>query len=110
VIFLIFSGVLLMVATETKFVLEGLILVLTASAFGGLRWSLTQILLQNKEMGFDNILAGAHYGHHACFAQCCGGALGCRFQQPLFSNIRQSVRNDIFHFCTWHSSFLHDYE
>lgn len=54
VIFLIFSGVLLMVATETKFVLEGLILVLSASAFGGLRWSLTQVLLQNKEMGLDN--------------------------------------------------------
>jgi solute carrier family 35 protein C2 len=61
VIFLIFSGVLLMVATETKFVLEGLILVLTASAFGGLRWSLTQILLQNKGMGFDNPAATIYW-------------------------------------------------
>ncbi|KAG6866668.1 hypothetical protein C0991_000778 [Blastosporella zonata] len=54
VIFLIFSGVLLMVATETKFVLEGLVLVLSASAFGGLRWSLTQLLLRNRKMGLDN--------------------------------------------------------
>ena len=61
VIFLIFSGVLLMVATETKFVLEGLILVLSASAFGGLRWSLTQILLQNDEMGFDNPAATIYW-------------------------------------------------
>ena len=54
VILLIFAGVLLMVATEAEFVLQGLILVLSASALGGLRWSLTQVLLKNKEMGLDN--------------------------------------------------------
>lgn len=54
VIFLIFSGVVLMVATETHFILEGLILVLSASALGGLRWTLTQVLLKNKKMGLDN--------------------------------------------------------
>ena len=54
VIFLIFSGVVLMVATEAHFVLEGLILVLSASALGGLRWSLTQLLLETKNIGFNN--------------------------------------------------------
>jgi solute carrier family 35 protein C2 len=54
VIFLIFSGVLLMVATQTHFVLEGFILVISASALGGLRWSLTQMLLKDKKMGMDN--------------------------------------------------------
>lgn len=54
VIFLIFSGVVLMVATETHFILEGLILVLSASALGGLRWTLTQVLLKNKKLGLDN--------------------------------------------------------
>ncbi|PPQ77189.1 hypothetical protein CVT25_011035 [Psilocybe cyanescens] len=54
VILLIFSGVVLMVATEAHFVLQGLILVLSASALGGLRWSLTQVLLKSKNMGFDN--------------------------------------------------------
>src|SRR5882672_3539635 len=54
VISLIFSGVVLMVATETQFVLSGLLLVLSASAFGGLRWGLTQILLKDKQMGLDN--------------------------------------------------------
>ncbi|KAF8633645.1 hypothetical protein AX15_001331 [Amanita polypyramis BW_CC] len=53
VIFLIFSGVILMVATETHFVLSGFILVISASALGGLRWSLTQVLLRDK-MGFNN--------------------------------------------------------
>ncbi|KAF7321459.1 TPT domain-containing protein [Mycena kentingensis (nom. inval.)] len=54
VIFLIFSGVLLMVATETDFVLVGFLLVISASALGGFRWSLTQILLKNKELGMDS--------------------------------------------------------
>ncbi|KIY71104.1 TPT-domain-containing protein [Cylindrobasidium torrendii FP15055 ss-10] len=54
VIVLIFSGVLLMVATETHFVLHGFLLVITASALGGLRWGLTQILLRDKELGLDN--------------------------------------------------------
>lgn len=54
VIVLIFSGVLLMVATETHFVLHGFLLVITASALGGLRWGLTQILLHDKKLGLDN--------------------------------------------------------
>ncbi|KAF9528514.1 triose-phosphate transporter family-domain-containing protein [Crepidotus variabilis] len=54
VIFLIFAGVLLMVATEAEFLLQGFILVISASALGGLRWSLTQVLLKSKKIGFDN--------------------------------------------------------
>lgn len=38
-------GVLMMVASETKFVPIGFFLVILASALSGLRWSLTQILL-----------------------------------------------------------------
>jgi solute carrier family 35 protein C2 len=56
VIFLIFVGVVLMVASETQFVLGGMLLVLSASACGGLRWALTQLLLVGKkgrEMGMD---------------------------------------------------------
>ncbi|KAJ3787286.1 triose-phosphate transporter family-domain-containing protein [Lentinula aff. detonsa] len=54
VILLICSGVLLMVATETHFVLGGFILIISASALGGLRWALTQTLFQSKKMGFSN--------------------------------------------------------
>ena len=50
-----------MVATEAHFVLEGLILVISASALGGLRWSLTQVLLETKKMGFDNPAATIYW-------------------------------------------------
>ncbi|BFZ64066.1 hypothetical protein YB2330_005204 [Saitoella coloradoensis] len=48
VIALITVGVVLMVVKETNFVLIGFLLVLTASALGGFRWSLTQILLKKN--------------------------------------------------------------
>jgi len=54
VILLIFAGVLLMVATETRFVFGGFILVISASVLSGLRWSLTHLLLKNKQLGLDN--------------------------------------------------------
>lgn len=45
VITLMTAGVVMMVASETEFVLIGFGLVITASALSGLRWSLTQMLL-----------------------------------------------------------------
>ncbi|KAI0259224.1 triose-phosphate transporter family-domain-containing protein [Gloeopeniophorella convolvens] len=57
VILLISAGVLLMVATETHFVLGGFALVLSASALGGLRWSLTQMLMRNKRSGMNHPVA-----------------------------------------------------
>lgn len=57
VIILISSGVLLMVTTETHFVVGGFIIVLSASALGGLRWSLTQMLLRDKRSGMSNPVA-----------------------------------------------------
>ncbi|KAH9062415.1 TPT-domain-containing protein [Lactarius vividus] len=57
VILLISIGVLLMVATETHFVLGGFLLVLSASALGGLRWSLTQLLMRDKRSGMNHPVA-----------------------------------------------------
>ncbi len=57
VIILICLGVLLMVATETQFVLNGFILCLSGSALAGLRWSLTQLLLKQKKLGLDHPVA-----------------------------------------------------
>lgn len=57
IIFIITAGVVLMVSTETQFDLAGMIEVLTASALGGLRWSLTQILLDKESMGMSNPIA-----------------------------------------------------
>lgn len=50
-----------MVATETDFFLEGFLLVITASVMGGLRWSLLQIMLRNKQMGCDNPAATIYW-------------------------------------------------
>ncbi|KAI0344530.1 TPT-domain-containing protein [Trametopsis cervina] len=61
VITLIFAGVLLMVATQTHFVLGGFILVLSGSALGGLRWSLTQLLLKDKKVGMSNPVATIYW-------------------------------------------------
>ena len=61
VILLIFSGVLLMVATETHFVPTGFALVLSASALGGFRWGMTQILLKDKHLGFNNPAATVYW-------------------------------------------------
>ncbi|GAA6010602.1 hypothetical protein JCM10207_007758 [Rhodosporidiobolus poonsookiae] len=57
IILLITSGVVLMVSTETQFHFVGMVEVLTASALGGLRWSLTQLLLQKEQMGMSNPIA-----------------------------------------------------
>ncbi|KAH9813063.1 triose-phosphate transporter family-domain-containing protein [Melampsora americana] len=57
IITLISSGVILMVSTETQFDFWGMIEVLSASCMGGLRWSLTQILLDKKSMGMNSPIA-----------------------------------------------------
>lgn len=57
IITIITIGVIMMVAAETEFVLEGAVEVLTASAMGGLRWALVQILLKHRSMGMDNPIA-----------------------------------------------------
>ena len=54
VIVLIVAGVVMMVARDTEFSILGFILVTSASALGGLRWSLTNLLLKDKKMGMDN--------------------------------------------------------
>ncbi|GAA5946879.1 hypothetical protein JCM3775_000935 [Rhodotorula graminis] len=57
IILIITSGVVLMVSTETQFDAVGMMQVLTASALGGLRWSLTQLLLHKESMGMNNPIA-----------------------------------------------------
>ncbi|KAI0295874.1 triose-phosphate transporter family-domain-containing protein [Multifurca ochricompacta] len=79
VILLISAGVLLMVATETHFVLGGFILVLSASALGGLRWSLTQLLMGDKRSGMN---------HPAATVFCWGELWGSRFLDGPAATLR----------------------
>jgi solute carrier family 35 protein C2 len=57
VITIITAGVIMMVSSETQFHLVGMMQVLTASCLSGLRWSLTQILLDKESMGMNNPFA-----------------------------------------------------
>lgn len=43
-----------MVASEAHFILSGFLLVLSASALGGLRWALTHLLLKDTKMGLNS--------------------------------------------------------
>lgn len=61
IIGVIVIGVVLTVAGETQFDLTGFILVLSASVMSGLRWSLTQMLLQKDQLGMDNPVATLYY-------------------------------------------------
>ncbi|KAI9252935.1 triose-phosphate transporter family-domain-containing protein [Phascolomyces articulosus] len=61
IIFIIILGVLLMVSDETEFELVGFICVMTASACGGLRWALTEVLLRKESMGLTNPFASIFF-------------------------------------------------
>jgi solute carrier family 35 protein C2 len=57
IILLITAGVVLMVSSETQFDFWGMVEVLSASCLGGLRWSLTQMLLDKQSMGMNTPIA-----------------------------------------------------
>ncbi|OAQ36212.1 TPT-domain-containing protein [Linnemannia elongata AG-77] len=61
IIGVIVVGVVLTVAGETQFDMTGFVLVLLAAVMSGLRWSLTQMLLQKDQLGMDNPVATLYY-------------------------------------------------
>ncbi|KAF9379274.1 Triose-phosphate Transporter [Mortierella sp. AD011] len=61
IIGVIVVGVILTVAGEAQFDMTGFILVLLAAVMSGLRWSLTQMLLQKDQLGMDNPVATLYY-------------------------------------------------
>ncbi|MCO5585166.1 hypothetical protein L7F22_039098 [Adiantum nelumboides] len=95
IITLITVGVIMMVAAETEFVLEGAVEVLTASAMGGLRWALMQMLLKRKKMGMSNPIATTFWLSPLMGAfMICGSLLienwKKLFTSPFFSNASSS--------------------
>ncbi|ESK91006.1 nucleotide-sugar transporter [Moniliophthora roreri MCA 2997] len=101
VISLIFSGVLLMVATETHFVLGGFLLVISASGLGGFRWALTQMLLKNRKIGFSNPVVTIFW-----LSPCMAVTLGClsvvieswgtMFRSEFFAGFSKSLQTILF--------------
>lgn len=54
VVLLISSGLFMFTYESTQFNLEGFLMVLLASFIGGIRWTLTQVLMQKAELGLQN--------------------------------------------------------
>ncbi|KAM3871659.1 solute carrier family 35 member C2-like [Diretmus argenteus] len=54
VVLLISSGLFMFTFESTQFNLEGFLMVLMASFIGGIRWTLTQVLMQKAELGLQN--------------------------------------------------------
>ncbi|KAJ1648810.1 hypothetical protein IWQ61_009902, partial [Dispira simplex] len=61
IIAIISVGVFLMAMSEVEFVLVGFVEVMMAAAMSGLRWSLTQILLQDETIGISSPLASMFF-------------------------------------------------
>ncbi|ORZ15894.1 triose-phosphate transporter family-domain-containing protein [Absidia repens] len=61
IIMVIVFGVFLTVEGETKFDMVGFVLVLVASVVSGLRWNLTQLLLQQDRLGINSPIATLYY-------------------------------------------------
>ncbi|CAO3684418.1 unnamed protein product [Umbelopsis ramanniana] len=61
IIVIITAGVVLMVSDETDFVVVGFIEVMAGAVLGGLRWSLTEILLRKESLGLSNPCASIFY-------------------------------------------------
>ncbi|KAF9584380.1 Triose-phosphate Transporter [Lunasporangiospora selenospora] len=68
IIAVIVFGVFLTVEGEAQFDMTGFVLVLCASIMSGLRWSLTQVLLQKDQLGMDNPVATLYYISPIMFA------------------------------------------
>lgn len=101
VILLIFGGVILMVASETAFVLPGFLLVMTASACGGLRWSLTQLLMKNKNMGLDNPAATIFWlapaiGVTTALVSVIWEGWFTIYASPFFQDMASTLRSGLF--------------
>jgi solute carrier family 35, member C2 len=97
VVTLIFAGVVLMVATEAAFHFTGMLLVFSASAFGGLRWSLTQILLRKRDMGMDTPVATVFWlapamGFTLALASMAVEGWGNVFGLPIWATPKQVVQ------------------
>lgn len=58
VVLLIAGGLFMFTYKSTQFNTQGFVLVLCASFLGGIRWTLTQILMQKAELGMWGVRKG----------------------------------------------------
>ncbi|KAM0753224.1 TPT-domain-containing protein [Meredithblackwellia eburnea MCA 4105] len=105
IILIITGGVVLMVSTETQFDFVGMVEVLSASALGGLRWSLTQILLDKESMGMGNPIAtlfwlapimGVTLATTSMIVDGWGNVFG---QEDFFGSVGSTLKTAVIIFC-----------
>ncbi|KAI9491361.1 triose-phosphate transporter family-domain-containing protein [Zychaea mexicana] len=95
IIGLMVAGVILTVEGETKFDMMGFVLVLVAAVVSGLRWNLTQLLLQQDRLGMDNPIATLYHLSPIMFVTML--FLSLVFENPI-DQFRESKHFDnIFH-------------
>lgn len=81
IIVVMVAGVILTVEGETKYDHLGFTLVLIASIVSGLRWSMTQLLLQHENLGISNPIATLYYLSPIMFITML--TLSVIFENPL---------------------------
>lgn len=96
VVLLIAGGLFMFTYESTQFNLEGFVLVLMASFLGGIRWTLTQILMQKEELGLQNPIDAMFHLQPIMFLSLC----------PLFISIEGLHLSTSEHF--FRSSDMHD--
>ncbi|KAG0185929.1 Triose-phosphate Transporter [Apophysomyces sp. BC1034] len=89
------AGVILTVEGETKFDTLGFLLVLVAAVVSGLRWNLTQLLLQQDQLGINNPIATLYYLSPVMFITMF--SLSIVFENPVEQFKHSKHFDSVFH-------------
>ncbi|KAF7727488.1 Triose-phosphate Transporter [Apophysomyces ossiformis] len=95
IILLMVAGVILTVEGETKFDTLGFLLVLVAAIVSGLRWNLTQLLLQQDQLGINNPIATLYYLSPVMFVTML--TLSFIFESPIRQFRHSEHFDSVFH-------------
>uniref|UniRef100_A0A8C3Q8R9 Uncharacterized protein n=1 Tax=Geospiza parvula TaxID=87175 RepID=A0A8C3Q8R9_GEOPR len=91
VVLLIAGGLFMFTYKSTQFNAQGFVLVLCASFLGGIRWTLTQILMQKAELGLQNPIDIMFHLQPLMF-------LGLLPLFAVFEGLPLSISEKLFHF------------
>ncbi|XP_010128868.1 PREDICTED: solute carrier family 35 member C2 [Chlamydotis macqueenii] len=91
VVLLIAGGLFMFTYKSTQFNTQGFVLVLCASFLGGIRWTLTQILMQKAELGLQNPIDIMFHLQPLMF-------LGLFPLFAVFEGLPLSISEKLFHF------------
>ena len=91
-VLVISAGLGLLVAGETEFNLAGFVIVMVASALSGLRWTITQVLLQGSQAHGTGALRSLNFEkHNPKRALMCPPDQGLRSSRPRSHDVGLEV-------------------